>query len=171
MLAGCGVKRQVVESPVEVVEETPEWHTCLIQGTRARVIRDDETLASTVLMQTVRDSMIVISVLPMFGMEMMRLEITPLEIVGIDKVHGQYAEATFAEINRRLQPNLNWDIMQQICTAELPTGDRTARLFYTFGDEMIELVLDYGERQLDVPVRVMKQNTNRYTKIDISRWL
>ena len=169
-LVSCGVKKQVATVPTPT-EETPTWHTCLIQGTRARVIKDGETMASTVLLQTVRDSMLVISVMPLMGMEVLRLEATPLEIVGIDKINGQYAEATFADVNRRLRPEINWDVLQQICTAELPTGDKTARLVYSFGDDTIELVLDYGVRKLDVPVRVMKQNTSRYTKIDISKFL
>ena len=48
-------------------------------------------------MQTVHDSMIVISVMPMLGMEMMRVEATPTQIIAIDKLHGRYAKATFAD--------------------------------------------------------------------------
>ena len=171
MLIGCGTKKAITNNQSPITNQPPAWHTCLIQGTRARVIKGDETLASSVLFQTVRDSMLVISVMPMMGMEILRLEATPTTIVGIDKMNAQYAEATFAEVNRQLRPEINWDILQQICTAELPSGDKTARLLYRFGDEIIELVLDYGPRKLDVPVRVTKQNTSRYTKIDISKWL
>ena len=122
-------------------------------------------------MQVVRDSMLVISVMPMLGMEMLRIEATPLEVIAIDKIHGQYATATYAELNRKLTPSLNWDILQQLCSAELPTGDQKARLQYMFGDDTIEIVINYSPRQLDVPVRVMNIPTKRYTKVDISKWL
>ena len=172
-LVGCGTKKKAVSEQVAAVvePEVPAWHTCLIQGARATIQTNTETYAATLTMQTVRDSMLVISVMPMFGLEMMRLEATPLELTAIDKLHGQYAKASFADLNRKLTPNLNWDILQQICSAELPTGNEKARLQYLFGDETIQLVIDYVPRQIDVPVRVNHQPVNRYTQVDISKWL
>ena len=132
---------------------------------------DEDKISSAVTMQTVHDSMIVISVTPMFGMEMMRVEATPTEVIAIDKLHGRYAKATFADLNRQLTPSLNWDILQQICTAELPTGDKKARLVYTFGKKQIELILDYPPRKIDVPVKTTNQRLTKYTEIDVSKFL
>ena len=173
LLSGCGAKKKAVQSDIaeEVQAEEPVWHTCLIQSARATVFTNEDKMAATVTMQTVRDSMLVISVMPMLGIEMFRLEATPLELIAIDKMHGQYAKTTFAELNRKLTPSLNWDILQQLCTAELPLSAERARLQYMFGDDIIELVVDYPARQLDVPVRVMNMPVIRYTQIDISRWL
>ena len=128
-------------------------------------------MSAAIMMQAVRDSMLVISVMPMLGMEMIRLEATPTELTAIDKIHGRYAKATYADLNRKLTPSLNWDVLQQICSAELPTGNEKARLQYAFGEQTIELVIDYGKRQLDVPVRVVNQPLNKYTEVDISQWL
>ena len=170
LLVGCGVKKRTVSGEGLPVSG-PTWHTCLIQSARATVNRDGETMSSLVTMQTVHDSMLVISVMPILGMEMMRLEATPTELTAIDKMHGQYTQATFAELNRKLTPTLNWDILQQVCTAELPTGKDKARLIYAFGDETIELIIDYTPRKLDVPVRVYNLPIGKYQRIDISRWL
>ena len=73
--------------------------------------------------------------------------------------------------NRQLTPSLNWDILQQICTAELPTGDKKARLVYTFGKKQIELILDYPPRKIDVPVKMNRQRLTKYTEIDVSKFL
>lgn len=170
MLAGCGAKKKAV-APEEPVAEVPAWHTCLIQGARATISRNGDKMSASITMQTVRDSMIIISVMPLFGMEMMRIEATPMEVRGFDKMNGQYAEATFAELNRKLQPQLNWDILQETCTAELPTGDKKGRLLYAFEDETIELVIEYVPRKLDLPLRMAGLDISRYTRIDISRWL
>lgn len=171
VLASCGTKKKVVEVQEPVVENVPTWHTCLIQGAQATVSTETDRISAAVTMQTVRDSMLVISVMPLLGMEILRVEATPMEVIAIDKIHGQYATATFADLNRKLTPSLNWDILQQICSAELPTGDQKARLQYLFGDDTIEIVIDYAPRKLDVPVRVTNQPTKRYTKVDISKWL
>lgn len=170
LLCGCGAKKKVVQ-PVEPEPEIPAWHTCLIQGARAVVHTQTDKISAAVTMQTVRDSMIVITVMPMLGIEMARLEATPMELTVIDKIHGQYAELTYAELNRKLTPSLNWDVLQQISTGEMPLGAEKARMMYSFGDQTIEIVIDYAPRRLDVPVKIGKINKNRYTKVDVSRFL
>lgn len=171
LLIACGTKKKAVGPQEPGVESAPTWHTCLIQGARATVTTNEDRLSANVTMQTVHDSMLVISVLPILGMEMLRIEATPIEVLAIDKLHGRYARATYADINRRLTPSLNWDELQQLCTAELPTGSERARLVYSFGEEMLELVIDYPARQFDVPVRVNNIRLNKYTQVDISKWL
>lgn len=167
-LTGCGVKKKAVSEPKA---SEPTWHTCLMQGGKATITLGGNKYSGTVDMQTVRDSMLVISVMPVLGIEMVRFEATPLELTGINKIDGTYATATYAELNRSLTPSLNWDILQQVCAGELPTGAETARLFYLLGDQEIELKISYPARRLDVPVRVKHQNVSRYKKIDITKWL
>ena len=169
VLVSCGTKKKAVSSQSSVVNE-PTWHTCLIQGARATVTIHGEKVSASVTMQTVRDSLAVISVMPL-GMEVIRFEATPTEMIGINKLDGTYATATYADINRRLVPTVNWDVIQQVCTAELPTGDKKAHLQYMLGDKEIEMIITYPARKLNVPVRAMHQNVSRYQKIDISKWL
>lgn len=169
-LISCGTKKKITESHQPGVSQ-PTWHTCLIQNAKATLSMDGNRLSATVTMQTVHDSMLVISVMPLLGIEVARFEATPLELTGINKFDGTYATITYAELNRTLTPSLNWDILQQTCTAELPTGTEKARLVYQLGEKTIELIIDYTPRRLDVPVRVSHQNLSRYKKIDITKWL
>ena len=172
VMVGCGVKKKAVseEPKAESEPEVPTWHTCLIQNARATVITDEDRLTANVTMQTVHDSMLVISIMPMLGMEMLRVEATPMELTAIDKIHGRYAKTTYAELNKKLTPSLNWDILQQLCSAELPTGSEKARLQYTLGKQTVELVVDYTPRKTDVPVRVINQKVDKYTQIDVSKF-
>lgn len=172
VLAGCGTSKRAVGGKQAVVEpEVPKWHTCLIQNAKATIVKDGEMISANVTMQTVRDSMLVISIMPMLGLEMIRLEATPADVIGIDKIHGQYAKATFAELNRQLTPQISWEILQQLCSAELPTGAEKALLQYSLGDEHVELIVNYPERKTDVPVRVQHIRIDKYTQMDISKWL
>ena len=173
LCTSCGVKKKTV-APVEPIAEEPEvpaWHTCLIQNARVTVLTADNRLSANATMQVVRDSMLVISIMPMIGIEMLRIEATPEQIIGIDKMHAQYACAAYEDLNRKLTPSLNWDELQQLCSAELPLGSERARLIYTYEDEVVELAITYPVRLTDVPVRIAHLPLNRYTQIDISRWL
>lgn len=172
LLTGCGVKKKAAKPIVEwQEEEAPAWQTCLIQGARVTVVTDGGRVSANATMQVVRDSMLIISIMPMFGIEMMRLEATPEEIIGIDKMHAQYAVTTFEAANNKLNPALTWEDLQAFCTAEMPLGSERARLFYTYGDELIEISISYPTRMTDVPLRMGRLPLDRYTQIDISRWL
>lgn len=171
ILVGCGVKKKTAVSDQPSAVSEPAWHTCLMQGGKASITIDGNKFSGTVNMQTVRDSMLVISVMPIFGIEMVRFEATPLELTGINKIDGTYATLTYAELNRTLSPSLNWDVLQQVCSGELPTGSETARLVYLLGDQEVILKITYPARKLDVPVKVKHQNLNKYTKVDIRKWL
>lgn len=170
LITGCGVKKKAAQTVVEE-KVVPTWHTCLIQGARIVVQTPDNRIAANATLQVVRDSLLVISVMPLFGIEMMRLEATPEEVTGFDKIQGQYASASYDALNRKLSPSLSWETLQQICAAELPTGSEKARLTYAYGDDLYELTITYPERQTDVPLRIAQLPKSRYTKIDISKWL
>ncbi len=171
MLVGCGVSKKATKSATPV-EETPAWHTCVIQGAKVTVTTKSEQVSANVIMQTVRDSMIVISVMPMLGIEMVRLEATPTELIAIDKVHGRYATASFEAVNHRLTPKMSWAILQQICAAELPTGPENAHLQYLYGEDApIDIQITYTPRKLDVPVKANRLRLDKYMKIELERWL
>lgn len=173
MITACGVKKKAVNtqpsSPAE--PETPTWHTCLIQGARATITDGDNRYSASVTMQTVRDSMLVISIMPALGMELVRFEATPQEIIGINKLDATYAVTTYETVNRHLVPAVSWEILQQLCTAELPTGSEKAKMVYTLGNKTIEMDIVYPARRLDVPVRVTNLKLDKYKKIDINKWL
>lgn len=170
VLTGCGVKKGAVSTqPPAVIE--PTWHTCLIQGAKASVTIDDEHYNATVTMQTVHDSLLIISIMPAMGIELARLEATPTEMTAIDKLHGRYAVATYSELNRKLTPHISWAILQQIASGELPTGDETARLRYSFDGITLAADIHYTPRKTDLPLRMTRLRLTKYTKIDISNWL
>ena len=149
----------------------PQWYSCLIQNAQAVVTLGNETMRATCTMQTIRDSALVISITPMLGIEMFRVEATPTQVIGIDKIHRQYAVATYDGINRYLSPALTWNNLQDLATAELPTGDKEAFVGYTAGKQTIMLRITYPERLLDIPVRTKAANLSRYQQIDIRQLL
>ena len=167
VLAGCGVKKRVQPMEDTDRQNEPAWQTCLIQDARGTVKLGDTELTANVTMQTVRDSMLVISIMPMVSLEMVRVEATPEEVIVINKIAGTYTRVKYTDVNRYLVPTVSWNILQQLCTAELPTGNNTARMMYSLGDKTIELTLDYPERLINVPVRVSHVRLDRYKRMDL----
>ena len=187
-LTGCGAKKKAMAPqqpngtaetvvtpeeivPEEIVPEEPQWHTCLIQPAQVVFTQGEQRISATATMQVVRDSMCIISVYAVLGIEVLRIEATPDGVLGIDKLHGRYARATYDEINARITPQITWEIMQQICSAELPTGSETARLRYRLGRKEAELYIRYPERRTDVPLRMVSARLERYNPVDLNKLL
>ena len=155
----AAVQPQPTETPTE--EEKP-WHTCLMQGAKATLTMDEQTITANCTMQVVRDSMLVISVMPMLGIEVYRLEATPDELIAIDKLNHQYLKTDYARINRYVTPSLTWEDLQQIASNKMQ-----GRPFigYAIGEKSIALKITYPQKQTDVPVRTQHIDLSRYEQV------
>ena len=155
----AAVQPQPTETPTE--EEKP-WHTCLMQGAKATLTMDEQTITANCTMQVVRDSMLVISVMPMLGIEVYRLEATPDELIAIDKLNHQYLKTDYVRINRYVTPSLTWEDLQQIASNEVQGGPFIG---YAIGEKTIALKITYPEKQTDVPVRTQHIDLSRYEQV------
>ena len=155
----AAVQPQPTETPTE--EEKP-WHTCLMQGAKATLTMDEQTITANCTMQVVRDSMLVISVMPMLGIEVYRLEATPDELIAIDKLNHQYLRTDYAHINKYVAPSLTWEDLQQIASNEVQGGPFIG---YAIGEKTIALKITYPEKQTDVPVRTQHIDLSRYEQV------
>ena len=155
----AAVQKQSAET---LTEEETLWHTCLIQGAKATLTMDGKTISANCTMQVVRDSMLVISVMPMLGIEVYRLEATPDELIAIDKLNHQYLKTDYARINRYVTPSLTWEDLQQIASNEMQGGPFIG---YAIGEKTIALKITYPEKQTDVPVRTQHIDLSRYEQV------
>ena len=155
----AAVQTQSAETPTE--EEKP-WHTCLMQGARTTLTIDEEIISANCTMQVVRDSMLVISVMPMLGIEVYRIEATPDELIAINKLNHQYLRTDYQQVNRYVTPPLRWEDLQQIASNELPGGPFVG---YAIGEKTIALKITYPEKQTDVPVRTQHIDLSRYEQV------
>ena len=153
------VQQQPTETPTE--EEKP-WHTCLMQGAKATLTIDEEIISANCTMQVVRDSMLVISVMPMLGIEVYRIEATPDELIAINKLNHQYLRTDYQQVNRYVTPPLRWEDLQQIASNELPGGPFVG---YAIGEKTIALKITYPEKQTNVPVRTQHIDLSRYEQV------
>lgn len=86
-LAGCGAQKRTVKSP-EVV--TTHYRTVSARQLPVTVTADSTTYTVYCAMQAVRDSILVLSFQPLAGMEIARVEVTPVNLIGADRTHKRY---------------------------------------------------------------------------------
>lgn len=175
IISGCASKKKIAQAQVETVKEElkkPTWHTTLVPGAEATITADKQSIRATCQMQVVRDSMLVISVMPMFGIETHRLEATPDSLFVIDKLGRQYGAVDFATINQYITPKISWNDLQEMASGEKAKSEtETYHWSYSAKGYTATLSLRYNTIQRNVPMRVVHLNTTRYKKIDPKTFL
>lgn len=86
-LAGCGAQRKATKSPAVV---TAHYRTVTARQLPVTVTADSMTYTVYCTAQAVRDSVVVLSLQPMAGMEIVRVEMTPEALLGVDRTHKRY---------------------------------------------------------------------------------
>ena len=167
ILASCATTRQA-----EVTEQ-PRHQTAQVK--RAMVtLKTNAGQQVTVgcMMQTVFDSLCVVSVQPLAGMEVMALYATPQQILLIDRMNRRYAETNYMVINSVLQPHITYADLEQLTSGvteeETPaTGGWSQSRHYSAGKQEADLTIVYPSVQYDEPIMVRPQRIENYQKTDI----
>ncbi len=175
-LSGCHTQKHLTKTePVTETVTQPEpekWHTCLVQNAQGILTLHGQTISANCTMQAVRDSLVVLSIMPMLGIELMRVEATPAEIIGIDKMNRQYTKVTYEEINKLVTPAIQWTDFQQLASGELPTDTpNEAVIGYSALGYSLVLRVIYPEIQTNVAVRAMHIDLSRYQQKTFSELL
>lgn len=164
LLTGCRARRV---APA-ITEPTVSWHTCLIQNAEATLYMRDNTVRSSCTMHTTHDSLVILSIMPMLGIEMFRMEATPSEITIVDKMQRQYLRISYDEANHWITPRLQYRDIEQLASGEVIAPNETqGRLNYQVDKYQVGLSIRYPVRQTDVPVQTRRLDLTRYEQVDI----
>lgn len=130
VLVSCGSSRKVTETTMiggltgtdyleQVIRLAPSWKC--VSGKVALNLdlgRKGNTRVSATL-RLKRDEVIQLSVAPLLGIEVARLEITPDGILLLDRLNKRYVRLGFAEISRLAKTDLDYNILQCLFLNEL----------------------------------------------------
>ena len=167
VFTSCRAKKNLHQPPAVDLA----WHTALVTNTLMTLTVDETPYNVTCQMQTVRDSMMVISVMPMLNMELIRLEVTPQTAIVIDKINHRYTRLELSRVQDEVIPALRWDDLQAFASSSTLQQSEPASLGYSFRDHKVRLDVTYGTISYDAPVNVRNIRLDRYAYVDINTLL
>ncbi len=123
-LVGCHTQRTTTKvshrlSKVQqVVDKTisaqPVFETLEARKVRIGIEYAGQKVNLNGSMTAITDSIILLSVQPILGIEMIRIELTPQHILIIDKMNRRYVETTYAEVADKIKLPITFDDIQAI---------------------------------------------------------
>lgn len=168
LLAGCASRRAI--KPVEPVEPVtpvvaaPAWHTCAASA-RATVTMSRQQLQASMQLQAVYDSMLIVSVQPLPGIEMVRIEATPEQVLIVDKMNKQFATMNYDELSVMAKRPVTWQMLQSLVTAE---HEDTMQMSANLAGQPVKIEISQIQANLDVPVRIRATSLAGYKPMILS---
>lgn len=143
-----------------------DWTTCTMRGAKAKVTLGNNTYKSACATQSVWDSIVVISIMPAFNIEIFRIEATPYDVTVINKKDKVYYRATYAEINSVVRPFITYADLRN-----LASGKGKNVLTYSAKGGTASLEMTFTQPVLNQPLTIQRTDLKRYTKKDIQTLL
>ena len=146
----CGCASQKISKRSET-----QWHTMQAKNVRTTLWVDQKTYTVNCTYQAVRDSMIVVSVRPLLGIEVARIEATPKQIVVIDKVHAEYTPVNYKTLNLVVKPHVTYKTLQEFVSGKGTDKENlfAAQLYCSVGRNahlVLNEVQDFGTKTISV---------------------
>lgn len=130
LASSCGSLRHTERAPMigglkgeeyqeKVISSLPYWNC--VTGKVALNLNTGSSkntkLSATLRMK--KGEVIQLSVAPLLGIEVARLEISPERILAVDRLHKQYVEVSFEDLNRMANLNLSFNVLQSLFMNEI----------------------------------------------------
>ena len=109
-------QRQLLE---QVISVQPEFTSLQSNKVRFKIDYQQHSYSINGSISMIRDSAIIMSLQPLMGIELYRMEITKNEVTVIDKMNKRYVKETFEKFQRQTGVNAGFNDIQAVCMDRL----------------------------------------------------
>ena len=102
-----------------VASVSPQWQTLSAKGSLTFQLGNGKSKKVNASLRIARNRMIQISIVPLLGIEVARIELTPDKVLLVDRINKNYIEATFHELSAWTKSSLDFHILQSLLLNEI----------------------------------------------------
>ena len=135
----------------------------MTQRTQVTLNLDQHEFTTNCLLKVWKNELIVLSVLPMMGIELFRLEATPDKVTIIDKLNRRYTIISYEEINKLSPKRISYKMLQLL----INKAEKEINLELQAGTHMLKLKANMGQREYNNQKEPQMVNTNKYQQVSL----
>ena len=109
----------------QVLQQQPQFTSITISKMEVVANYGTQQVSFRATIKSVTDSLLVVSVQPLLGVEMFRIEFTPASFLIIDKWNRKYTENTYEFLRYKLGVDFNFSVLQALLFNQLFVLDGT----------------------------------------------
>lgn len=111
------IKKKSVQQ--RAIEAQPDFASVYADKVKFAVTYQQKNVSANGNISLIKDSICIISVQPLFGIELVRLEVTPQEVTLVDKLNKRYVQMTYPEIEQQVGLPITFEDVQNILMARM----------------------------------------------------
>lgn len=159
LFSSCSTSRSVA----------PRRYQTLHQKANATVQLDQHQYSTGCTVQLWRNELIIMSVQPMLGIEMLRVEATPDSVVIFDKMNRRYAAIAFSDIaDIAMQPKPSYKWLQDfLTTPSSPNINAKSEKSLHFGKHQLAISCTFNQREYNTLKAPKRLDTRKYKRISL----
>lgn len=159
LFSSCSTSRSVA----------PRRYQTLHQKANATVQLDQHQYSMGCTVQLWRNELIILSVQPMLGIEMLRVEATPDSVVIFDKMNRRYTSIAFGDMaDAAIQPQPSYKWLQDFVTAPAsPKIKAKSEKSFQFGNHQIAISCTFSQREYNTLKTPKRLDTRKYKRISL----
>lgn len=158
----------VALSSCRVQKDVPTRYHTMTQRASATLVLDEHRYSMSCTIQVWRNELVVISLQPMLGIEMARIEATRDSVWVFDKMNRRYAVLGYHDAARKIQPLPSYKMIQDFVT-EPVTPKKSAKVSRTFtaGEHRLQVDCTFSSREFDTLKKPNRQDTRKYKRVSL----
>lgn len=130
LAVSCSSSRKAARTPMiggltgtdyieKVIELSPSWESLSGKVALSLSTSEGTSKVGSATIRLKRNESIQLSVAPLLGIEVARLEISPEGILALDRLNKRYVQVSFAEVNSWAHTDLSFAVLQSLFLNEL----------------------------------------------------
>ena len=151
-----------------VTKNTPTRYKTMTQRVQLTLTLDQHQFNMASTMRMWRNQLIVLSVQPMLGIEMVRIEATPDSVWVFDKMNRRYTALDYAGANQILQPNISYKQLQDWVNSPIaPDKKASVHQSYQSGKHTLDITCKFSNREYNTLQEPQQTNTPKYKRVTL----
>ena len=158
LLCSCGTQRQA----------EPRRYNTLSQKAQATLQFDEHQYTMSCQMQMWRNELVVLSLQPVLGIEMFRLEATTDSVCVIDKMNRRYTTLAYNWVAKEIQPTPSFKLIQDYVGAPTSKQNKNKNLLnLQVGEHKISVLCSFSQREYNKLSSPKRLDLKKYKRVSL----
>ena len=158
LLSSCAVQRQT----------EPRRYQTLTQKANATLQFDQREYSMSCSIQMWRNELIILSLQPILGVEMFRLEASQDSVLVIDKMNRRYTTLAYEWASQAVQPTPSYKMIQDFVTPPLLSQSKaTSQRTFEIGKHKIGIKCAFSQREYNTLTTPKRLDLKKYKRVSL----